>query len=74
MVRVQKELRVLETQFSFSLTGKRHGVGKKPKQAAGEYHLSPGKEIQHDIIGSEDEREQVELCLEQANKGDPIAL
>jgi transposase len=50
LVRVHEEL-LADADISYpALTAfcRRHGIGQKPKVAAGQYHFEPGKEIQHD--------------------------
>ena len=50
-MRVHEELVRQGAQLSYpALTAfcRRHGIGQTPKVAAGEYHFSPGEEMQHD--------------------------
>lgn len=51
LVRVHEELAHVGAQLSYpALTAfcRRHGIGHKPKVAAGQYEFGPGKEMQHD--------------------------
>ncbi len=50
-VRVHEELAAQGIEVGYTtLTQwcRQHGVGKKPKKPAGEYHFEPGEEMQHD--------------------------
>ena len=51
LVRVHEELHASGADLSYpALTAfcRRHGIGQKPKVPAGQYHFSPGQELQHD--------------------------
>jgi len=51
LVRVHEELLAQSAKISYpALTAfcRRHGIGTKPKQAAGRYNFEPGQEVQHD--------------------------
>ncbi len=51
LVRVHEELVAQKAQIAYTtLTAycRRHGIGQKPKKAAGQYHFEPGEELQHD--------------------------
>lgn len=51
LVRVHEELVASGAEFSYqALTAfcRRQGIGHKPPKRAGEYHFSPGQEMQHD--------------------------
>jgi len=51
LVRVHEMLAEDGVEVAYStLTGfcRRHGLGKKPKERAGQYHFDPGEEMQHD--------------------------
>jgi len=51
LVRVHEELIVSGAEMSYpALTAfcRRHGIGRTPPVAAGQYHFEPGEELQHD--------------------------
>jgi hypothetical protein len=51
LVRVHEMLAEEGVEVAYStLTGfcRRHGLGQKPKERAGQYHFDPGEEMQHD--------------------------
>lgn len=51
LVRVHEELAALGVVLPYStLSGfcRRHGIGQKPKERAGQYDFKPGEEMQHD--------------------------
>ncbi|MBW6453617.1 MAG: IS21 family transposase [Methyloprofundus sp.] len=51
LVRVNEELQAKQINIAYStLTAfcRRHQIGVKPKQRAGQYHFAPGREMQHD--------------------------
>lgn len=51
LIRVHEMLAEEGVEVAYStLTGfcRRHGIGQKPKERAGQYHFEPGEEMQHD--------------------------
>jgi hypothetical protein len=58
LVRVHEELVSRGADVSYpALTAfcRRHGIGQEPKVAAGQYHFTPGEELQHDTSPHETE-------------------
>jgi len=67
LVRVHEELEAEGASLSYqALTGycRRHGIGHEPVEPVGQYHFSPGQEMQHDtsphdvVIGGRTRRAQ----------------
>lgn len=67
LVRVQEKLAdegVVVPYQTLTAFCRRHGLGQKPKERAGQYHFDPGEEMQHDtsphliVIGGRERRMQ----------------